>query len=254
MQLYLQVLPKSTPQQIFSKYLTTGGMPYLSNLRFENEPAHLYLQDLYNSVVLKDIVKRNNIRDVDLLERIIAYVTANIGTIFSATTISKYFKNEGRAVAPETILNYIKACEDAYLFYRVKREDLQGKKILSVNEKYYIADHGIREAIFGNNLKDINLILENIIYMELIRRGYTVTIGKYSTREIDFIATKADKKFYFQVCYLLANADTIAREFSVYDYIRDNYPKYVLSLDEFDMSQNGIRHMNIKDFLLSQEV
>ena len=139
--------------------LNIGDMPYLTNLNFVDYPCHLYLQDLYNSVVLKDVVKRTNIRDVDLLERIIAYV----GTIFSATTISKYFKNEERTVAPETILNYIKACEDAFLFYRVKRQDLQGKKILAVNEKYYVVDQGIREAVFGNNIKVINLILENII-------------------------------------------------------------------------------------------
>lgn len=253
-QLYAPKFPDALPNTMFSKFLTVGGMPYLNNLQFEEEPSRQYLQDLYNSVVLKDIVKRNTIRDVDLLERIISYVIANIGTIFSATTISKYFKNEGRSVAPETILNYVKACEEAYLFYKVKREDIQGKKILAVNEKYYIADHGIREAVYGSNMKDINLILENIVYMELLRRGYSVTIGKLSDKEVDFIATKGNNKIYFQVCYLLASEQTIIREFTVYNHIRDNYPKYVLSLDEINMSQNGIKHMNIKDFLLLKEL
>ncbi len=248
-ELYRTVFLDSTTAQCFTRYLTAGGMPYLSNLQYATEPSFQYLQDLYNSVVLKDIVKRNKIRDVDLLERIIAYIIANIGTTFSATAISKYFKNEGRTVAPETILNYIKACEDAFLFYRVKRQDLQGKKLLTVNEKYYMADHGIREAVYGGNMRDINLILENIVYMELLRRGYTVTVGKAAEKEVDFVCEKQGERLYVQVSYLLASEETIKREFNAYDYIRDNFPKYVVSLDEFDMSRNGIKHRNIRHFL-----
>lgn len=252
-ELYHTVFPNSDSRATFSRYLTDGGMPYLRNLRYAEEPSRQYLQDLYNSVVLKDVLKRNKIRDVDLLERIITYITVNIGTTFSATAISKYLKSEGRTVAPETILNYIKACEDAFLFYRVRRQDLQGKKILTVNEKYYIADHGIREAVFGGNMKDINLIFENIVYMELLRRGYKVTVGKAGEKEIDFIAEKQAEKLYVQVAYLLASEETIQREFGVYDAIRDNYPKYVVSYDEFDMSRDGIKHMNIRDFLMSDQ-
>lgn len=252
-ELYFTVFSDSDSREMFTRYITAGGMPYLSNLRYAEEPSRQYLQDLYNSVVLKDIVKRNSIRDVDLLERIIAYITANVGTTFSATAISRYLKSEGRTVAPETILNYIRACEDAFLFYRVRRQDLQGKKILTVNEKYYIADHGIREAVFGGNMKDINLIFENIVYMELLRRGYKITVGKAGEKEIDFIAEKQDQKLYVQVVYLLASEETIQREFGVYDTIRDNYPKYVVSYDEFDMSRNGIKHMNIRQFLLSEQ-
>lgn len=252
-ELYHTVFPNSDSRATFSRYLTDGGMPYLRNLRYAEEPSRQYLQDLYNSVVLKDVLKRNKIRDVDLLERIITYITVNIGTTFSATAISKYLKSEGRTVAPETILNYIKACEDAFLFYRVRRQDLQGKKILTVNEKYYIADHGIREAVFGGNMKDINLIFENIVYMELLRRGYKVTVGKAGEKEIDFIAEKQAEKLYIQVAYLLASEETIQREFGVYDAIRDNYPKYVVSYDEFDMSRDGIKHMNIRDFLMSDQ-
>ncbi len=252
-ELYHTVFPDTDSRTMFTRYLTDGGMPYLSNLRYAEQPSRLYLQDLYNSVVLKDIVKRNSIRDVDLLERIIAYITANIGTTFSATAISKYLKSEGRTVAPETILNYIKACEDAFLFYRVRRQDLQGKRILTINEKYYIADHGIREAVFGGNMKDINLIFENIVYMELLRRGYKVTVGKAEEKEIDFIAEKQMQKLYVQVAYLLASDETIRREFGAYSTIRDNFPKYVVSYDEFDMSRDGLKHMNIREFLLSEE-
>ena len=237
----------------FQKYLVSGGMPYLANIRYEDAPSKLYLHDLFNSVQLKDIVKRNKIRDVDLLERIIAYVIANVGTTFSATSLAKFLKNEKRTVAPETILNYIKYCCDAYLFYQVKREDLQGKQILASNEKYYIADHGIREAVFGGNMRDINLILENIVYLELLRRDYKVTVGRTGDKEIDFVCDKRGEKLYVQVAYLLASDETVQREFGAYDNIRDNYPKYVVSLDEFDMSRNGIKHRNIRDFLLAEE-
>ena len=228
-------------------------MPYLANIRYADEPSRQYLHDLFNSVQLKDIVKRNKIRDVDLLERITAYIMANIGNTFSATSLAKFLKSEKRNVASETILNYIKYCCDAYLFYQVKREDLQGKQILSTNEKYYIADHGIREAVYGGNMRDINLILENIVYLELLRRGYIVTVGKAGEKEVDFVCSRQDQKLYIQVTYLLATEETIQREFGVYDSIRDNFPKYVVSLDEFDLSRNGIKHFNIRDFLLLKE-
>lgn len=253
MELYTSVFPDAGPGKCFQAYLITGGMPYLSNLRFAEEPSRQYLEDLYNSVVLKDIVKRNHVRDVDLLERIITYITANAGTPFSASSIMKFFKSEGRTVSTETILNYIRYCTDAYLFYQVKRQDLQGRQILAANEKYYIADHGIREAVFGGNMRDINLILENIVYMELLRRGYTITVGKSAEKEVDFVCEKKDQKLYVQVTYLLASEETVRREFGVYDTIRDNFPKYVVSMDEFDMSRNGIKHRNIRDFLLIEE-
>ena len=253
MDLYRTIAPNESVQQCFQKYLLVGGMPYLSNIRYADAPSKQYLHDLFNSVQLKDIVKRNKIRDVDLLERIISYVITNVGTTFSATSLSKFLKNEQRTVAPETILNYIKYCCDAYLFYQVKREDLQGKQILASNEKYYIADHGIREAVFGGNMRDINLILENIIYLELLRRGYKVTVGKTGDKEIDFVCDKQGDKLYVQVSYLLASDETVNREFGAYNNIRDNFPKYVVSLDEFDMSRNGIKHRNIRDFLLTEE-
>ena len=253
LELYASVFPKALIPEAFTRYLTLGGMPYLGNLRYEDTPSQIYLQDLFSSVVLKDIVKRNKVRDVDLLERVIAYIFGGIGTTFSAASISKYFKSENRAAAPETMMNYINYCMDAFLFYQVRRQDLQGKKLLAFNEKYYVADHGIREAVFGGNMKDVNLILENIVYMELLRRGYKVTVGKAGTKEIDFICEKKKEKLYIQVSYLLASEETIRREFGAYEHVRDNFPKYVVSLDEFDMGREGIKHKNIRDFLLAPD-
>lgn len=252
-EMYKQLNPQNTTADIFKAYLFFGGMPYLGNLRYEAEPVRQYLSDIFVSVQLKDVIKRNKVRDVDLLERIIAYVIANVGTTFSANSLVKFLKSERRTVAAETVMNYIKYCTEAFLFYQVKRQDLQGKQLLAINEKYYIADHGIREAVFGGNMRDINLVLENIVYMEMLRRGYDVTVGKIGDKEIDFVCEKAGEKIYVQVAYLLATEDTIKREFGVFDNVKDNYPKYVLSLDEFDMSRNGIKHLNIREFLMSYD-
>lgn len=253
LELYRTIEPTASDAEAFQKYLILGGMPYLANLRYAPEPSKQYLNDIYNSVVLNDVVKRNKIRDVDLLSRIVAYVMANVGTTFASTSIARFLKSEHRTVAPETILNYIKYCTDAYLFYQVNRQDLQGKQILATNEKYYMADHGLREAVFGGNMRDINLILENIVYMELLRRGYTVTVGRAGDKEIDFVCQKQNQKLYVQVCYLLASEDTINREFGVYASIPDNFPKYVVSMDEIDMSRDGIKHCKMRDFLTRTE-
>lgn len=242
--------PSVQTSSVFQSYLTNGGMPFLVNLLDNPDACTQYLKDIYSSVMLKDVVKRNNIRDVDLLERIITYILANVGHTFSASSIVKYFKSENRKVSNETILNYIKACCDAFLFYKVGREDLIGKKILSINEKYYIADHGLREAVYGRNEQDIDQTLENIVYLELLRRGYTVTVGKNHDKEIDFVATKTGDKVYVQVSYLLATKETIEREFNAYKGVPDNFPKYVVSLDAIDFSRDGIKHKNLLDFLL----
>ena len=238
-------------REAFQKYVKFGGMPFLYNLAFEEEASLQYLKDIYSSIILKDITQRNKIRDTDLLERVISYLIMNVGNNFSATSISKFFKSENRKVSVETILNYIKAAEESFLIYRVSRDDLIGKKVLNVNEKYYIADHGMREAILGSNQRDINQIFENIIYLELLRKGYNVRVGKVDNLEVDFVCTKGNEKIYVQVAYLLASAETIEREFTSLEKIDDNYPKYVISMDEFDMSRNGIIHINIIDFLMS---
>ena len=252
LELYGTVEQGISESQAFQKYLIMGGMPYLANLNYMEEPCRLYLIDLFNSVQFKDVVQRNNIRDVDLLQRIISYVISNVGNTFSATSIHKFFKSEHRSSTVDTILNYIMYCCDAYLFYQVKREDVQGKQLLSTNEKYYMADHGVREAVFSGNMKDINLILENIVFMEALRRGYTVTVGRVGNQEIDFICTMKNEKIYIQVTYLLASEETINREFGVYDSVPDNFPKYVVSMDEIDMSRNGIKHRNIREFLQTE--
>ena len=236
----------------FTAFLKTGGMPFLANFLGDDSAKNQYLMDIYNSVVLKDVVKRNNIRDVDTLERIIAYAFSNIGHIFSATSLSKYFKSEKRNISHDTILNYLKFCADAFLIYKISRYDLEGKKVLTVNEKYYCADHGLREAVFGKNTQNIDQILENIVCLELLRRNFKVFVGKKDESEIDFIAERNGVKMYVQVAYLLASEETVRREFSVYDSIKDNFPKYVVSMDEFDFSRNGIIHRNIRDFLLEE--
>lgn len=241
-----------TTQEAFKKYIKYGGMPFLNNLNYSLEASMQYLKDLYSSIILKDITQRNSIRDTDLLERIISYILMNVGNTFSATSISKFFKSENRKASPETILNYIRACEEAMLIYKVQRDDLIGKKILNINEKYYIADHGIRQAIFESNERDINQIFENIIFLELLRKGYSVKVGKLNDLEIDFIATKNEERVYIQVAYLLASPETIEREFGVLEKIQDNFPKYVISMDMFDISRNGIKHFNIIDFLLDK--
>ena len=238
-------------REAFQKYVKFGGMPFLYNLAFEEEASLQYLKDIYSSIILKDITQRNKIRDTDLLERVISYLIINVGNNFSATSISKFFKSENRKVSVETILNYIKATEESFLIYRVSRDDLIGKKVLNVNEKYYIADHGMREAILGSNQRDINQIFENIIYLELLRKGYNVRVGKVDNLEVDFVCTKGNEKIYVQVAYLLASPETIEREFTSLEKIDDNYPKYVISMDEFDMSRNGIIHINIIDFLMN---
>ena len=243
------------PTLTFDQYIQYGGMPFLSNINFKPEISKNYLQDIFNSVVLKDIVKRNNIRDVGLLERIIAYALSNVGRSFSATSISKYFKAENRTVAPETILNYLKACEEAYLLYRLKIQDINGKKVLKVNEKYYVADHGLREAVIGANLQNVEIVLENIVSLELLRRGYKVCVGRVGTKEIDFVGEKQGDKLYVQVCYLLSDEATIQREFGSLLEVRDNYPKLVLYKEgSFRRNYEGIPAIRIEDWLAGKNV
>lgn len=240
--------------QLWLDYVNFGGMPFLNQINFSEQACELYLKDLFSSIILKDIISRHAIRDVDMLERLIIYMMGNIGRTFSANSIAKYFKSEGRSIDVSTLVFYLNACETAYLLYRAKRHDLIGKKILTTNDKYYLVDHGIREAIYGNNQRDIELILENIVYLELLRRGYKVSVGKIGDQEVDFVAEKQNERIYYQVCYILSEQLTIDREFSSLQKIKDNYPKYVISTDIYDMSREGIDHINIKKFLMKEEL
>lgn len=248
----LSFFPQKSKQEIFQLYLVRGGMPFLYQFPLDDRSAMQYLNDIYDSIILKDIATRNKVRDIELLKRMIQFFIANIGNTFSATNISRYLKNELRSVSTETIYNYIDYCKAACFLHLVQREELMGKKLLQFQEKIYIADHGIREAVFGNNMRDINQTLENIVYTELLGRGYDVRIGKNGNNEVDFVALIGNSRIYIQVSYLLASDETVEREFSVLESIPDNYPKYVVSMDEIDRGRNGIKHMNIRDFLLME--
>lgn len=236
----------------FYKYLEDGGMP--STYDYGGDGKKLIIMDLYNSIVLKDIIQRNNIKNVDLLDRIMRFVMYNISQSFSANKVYKRLKQNMVNLSVNTIYNYLKFFENACLIYQVKREDLQGKKILKYDEKHYLCDLGFRQAIIGNNQRDITRVIENIVYMELLRRGYEITIGKVGDLEVDFVCKKQNKPIYIQVSYLLTNEETIEREFRPLKNILDNYPKYVVTMDDVDMSHDGIEHLNLVDFLLGDEI
>jgi len=237
-------------EHTFRDYIRFGGFPFIHRNQLDANAALDYLEDLYNSIVLKDIVHRYGLRDVALFEKIMRYLMENMGNTFSSINLIKFLKQDRRSISNETIYNYIAYSEDAMLMNRVGREDIKGKELLKFQEKLYLTNHGFREQMFGSNQSDINRVLANIVFIELLRRGYKVSVGEVGDREIDFIAVKSDSKEYFQVAYILANASVIDREFKVYREISDNFPKYVLSMDQNDFSQDGIIHRNILDWLL----
>ena len=240
-------------EDLFQKFIKIGGMPGLKYFKLEEEVSQKYLNDIYNTVLMKDVLNYNNIRDVDIFNRILSFAMQNIGATFSASAIKNYLKNENRNISVDTVLNYLEYCNRAFVLKKVPRFDLEGKKLLKVDEKYYLTDHGFRQSMGFSNLKDIEKTLENIVYIELLSRGYDVKIGKVKDREIDFVAKRGEIISYFQISYLMENEKTREREFGVYDLIKDNYPKYVLSMDKLDFSQKGIIHKNIVDFLLEDE-
>lgn len=240
--------------EYFSQYLQFGGLPGIHNFNYDKNNIYQYLSDIYNSVLLKDVIARNNIRDIELLERIVLYIFDNIGNTFSAKNISDFLKSQGRKLSRETVYNYLKALENAYIISKVQRYDIKGKAILETQEKFYLTDLGLRHAKLGYRANDIAGYLENIVYLELLRRKYTVNIGKLQTKEIDFIGTLRDEKLYIQVTYLLASPETMEREFFPLKNIKDNYPKYVLSMDNLESYNiEGIKREKIIDFLLTNE-
>lgn len=240
-------------QEAFLKYLTQGGFPFQYELAFSERPSLQYLGDVYNAVLLKDVVQRNAVRDAAQLERITDYAIEQVGHTLSVKNVSDFLKSEKQKVSVDTIYNYLRFAEDACLLYRVKREDAIGKKALKFNEKFYLVDQGLRTARGFSNTESIDQVLENIVYLELIRRGFDVTVGKVGEKEIDFIARKEGELSYFQVCYLLSHESTIEREFGALEAIQDNHPKYVLSLDPIQRDRGGIKNLNIVDWLCEEE-
>ena len=237
--------------QLFEEYKEYGGLPYLQQL---NKGKMDYINNVYDSILLKDVVRRYDIRDLDFLERLIYFLIDNMGHMFSANSISKFFKHEKRKANPEKVLNYIKLLRNALLFTQVKREDLKGKEILSVNEKYYLMDHGFYKALVGDNNHNEGQKLENIVFNELLRRGYKITVGIYQDLEIDFVCKKNNQVLYVQVSETLKGEKTRKREFRPLMKIKDNYPKYIITEDITDYSKQGIININILDFLKDETI
>lgn len=241
-------------KEAFTDYLVYGGFPFLLSLENENDRIE-YLNDIFNSIFLKDVIGRYNIRDAALLTRIVDFILDNTGKILSSKSISDYLRTKEKIkVSPKTIYNYLDYLTNACLLYKVQREDLECKKVLSINEKYYCVDHGFNQVRIGRNQINNSRIMENIVYFELLRRGYEITIGCIKDYEIDFFCKKMGEKIYVQVTRELTHEDTIEREFRPLLLVNDNYPKYVISTDDFNMSQEGIKHMHIIDFLLDDEI
>ncbi len=239
--------------QRFPHYLRNGGFPVIHTGGYSEESAYKVIYDIYSSVILRDTVQRFKIRDVELLERVIKYAFDNIGNTFSGKSIADYFKSQQRKVDINTVYNYLNALEGAYILYRVPRYDIRGKEILKTQEKYYVNDIGIIYATMGYRDRMIGGILENIVFLELKRRGYRVFVGKLETTEIDFVAERQGKKMYIQVAYKLDSDQTIKREFGNLLSIDDQYPKYVVTMDDFWRdSIEGVNHFYISDFLLTE--
>ena len=240
-------------ENLFYKFIQLGGLPFLKYFDLDETPSFEYLNDIYNTVLVKDVLQYNNIRDVDLFNHIFSYVLTNIGQSFSASSIKTYLKNKNKNISVDTILNYLEYCNVAFLIKKVPRYDIISKKTLKVDEKYYLTDHGFRQATGFPITQDIKRILENIVYIELLSRGYEVKVGKVKDKEINFIAKKEKSLSYYQISYKIRDEKTRERIFETYNSITDNFPKYVLSMDHSNFSQDGVIHKNIIDFLLEDE-
>ena len=248
---------KETKQFIQEKdyikeYIEYGGFPSIALQSFSRNEAYTVVKDIYNSVIFTDIVKRNSIRKIDLLEKVVKFIFENIGKSFSISSITAFFKSEERMVDKETLYNYISYLEKAYIIYRANRYDIQGKEVLKTQEKYYLLDQSLKYSMLSFNSKMIASVLENIVFLELRRRHYDVYIGKFKTKEIDFVATKNSKKIYVQVCRNLPEDSD--REIQNLKEIEDNYPKYIVTLDKYDSGNiDGIEIVYLEDFLLKSE-
>lgn len=248
---YAQIEDKNTE---LANYIRLGGFPATHLQAHGQDEVYTIVKDIYNSTVFSDIVKRNQIRKVDQLERVVKYVFNNVGNTFSAKSISDYLKSEKRTLDNETVYSYLDKLEKAYLLQRCARYDLQGKELLKTQEKFYLADTALRFSVLGYNSDAVAASLENVVYLELCRRGYTVNIGKLDNGEIDFVATKQNQKIYVQVTQEINSEKTERREYDRLIELKDNYPKYVLRTDAFSGGNyEGIKTMHIADFLLSDE-
>ena len=237
-----------------ANYIRLGGFPATHLQAYDQDEIYTIVRDIYNSTIFSDIVKRNQVRKIDQLERVVKYTFNNVGNTFSAKSISDYLKSEQRSLDNETVYSYLKKLEKAYLLHRCSRYDLHGKEILKTQEKFYLADTSLRYSVLGYNADSVAFSLENIVYLELCRRGYTVNIGKTSDGEIDFVASRQNEKLYVQVTQQILSEKTAHREYDRLLEIRDNYPKYVLRADEFaGGNYEGIKTMHVADFLLSDE-
>ena len=245
----LNVTEKSDIEKTFDDYIKWGGMPQRF-MQKDDLSKKTYLKDIYDSIIIKDIVKRFSIKDIDLLNRIVTYVLTTPSQTFSPESLKKYFESESRGVSLETLYNYLDYITKANLINKVERYDVRGKRILTGKYKYYLTDLGFTNILSEGKKEQIGAYLENIVYNELIARGYNVNIGTLENGEVDFIATRFEEKIYVQVAYILADESVVQREFGVYEKINDNYPKYVITMDKYNFSQNGIIHKNIIDWLL----
>jgi len=242
------------PHEEFRNYLRFGGFPALHGFELKEDIVYQYVNGVYNTVLLKDIVRRHEVRNVSLLENIVRFAFDNIGHIFSANRVSDYLKSQRMQIGVETVQNYLRYFLDAQIFYKASRFDVKGKKHLEIGEKYYLGEIGLRHALLGYREGDISGVLENVVYLALKKRGYSVSVGKTNALEIDFVATRERELIYVQVAYLLADARVVARETAPLRAIDDNYPKYILSLDrEFGEDLDGIHRVNIVNFLLDKE-
>lgn len=241
-----------SPKEELATYLKLGGFPAVHLRHYEPEEVYSIVYDIYRSTIFSDIVRRNQIRKVDLLERVVRFVFDNVGQTFSATTISKYLKSENRALDNETVYQYLEKLESAYLIHRCMRYDVQGKEILKTQEKFFLADSALRYSVLGYTADSAAAMLENLVYLELLRRGYQVCVGKLEKGEVDFVAEKQENKLYIQVTQEIRSPETEQREYGRLLDIRDNYPKYVLRTDAFaGGNYEGIHTMHLADFLLS---
>ena len=238
-------------EEVFGDYMRWGGMPQRFIFNSE-EQIRTYLTDVYNSIVAKDIIERFKIKDIDLFNRVLEYILSTPSQIFSADNLAKYFESENRGVTKNTIYNYLEYMNKALLINKVDRYDVRGKRILNGKYKYYLTDLGLGRIMSVSKKEQVGAYIENIVYNELISRGYDVKIGALNNGEVDFIALKDGKKEYYQTCYMLSDDSIIDREFNVFNNIKDNYPKYVISMDKVDQSRNGIIHKNVIEWLLEK--